>query len=214
LAGLTGQASATSINRLDNCTIDGDLAETTGTNQLFLSGCKVGTSVASVQNVGQWGTFNCRNTIFGPKTTGSIALNGSLVGMQLDAMSERSLFSAFNGRATIGSSANSFIALDEGESSATPMQAISATYTFARDRLFMPLTTLAGSVTATLSLTGAAALDFLPIDVYGTNGNTITVQFNAVTIKTIPSTDSFPSRYLFQASEDNALVVFVGTEVL
>lgn len=212
--GITGVVGGTTVSRLTNCTIDGLLSAATGSNALYLSSCRVGgADPTALTNISWNGIFNCRNVIFGPKSSNVVQLAGSGLLLQLDAMSERSLFSSGNGQATIATSVPVITALDEGESNADKILDSATTYTFnTAPRLYLPVTKLTLDRTIQLGLTGAAALDILPIDVYGTNGHTLTVQFNSTTIKTIAPTDT-PSRYLFQASEDNAIIAFVGTEV-
>jgi len=212
-AGLAGLIGTTTVNRLTNCSIDAGFTSV-GAQTLYLTDCRVGAGAPTTTiTIGWTGTVSVRNTIF-PMTSGHIALAGASLALQLDAASERSLFSSGsgNGQATIAFAVPGFQALDQGESNALQIDDAAATYTFnSGDRLVLAATKLTIDRTIQLSLTGAAALDILPLDVYGTNGHTLTVQFASVTIKAIASTD-VPARYLFQASEDNTIIVYVGAE--
>jgi hypothetical protein len=213
--GITAPAGAATISRLNNCTIDLDITAATGTNQIFLSGCKVGTGATLSHSIsGAWAVFNCRNTSFGPKSSGRVNLAGSSMGIQLDAMSERSLFSSGNGQASVTATLTPLVSLDQTEPNAQQLLDSATTYTFnTADRLYLAIPTLTADRIIQLSLTGAAALDLLPIDVYGTNGHTLTVQFASVTLRAILSTD-VPARYFFQASEDLLSITYVGAQNL
>jgi len=216
-AGITAPVIGATI-RLNNCSIDGNLTGSAiNTDAIVLDNCRVGNaSTTTTQTLGEWGSMIIRNTAFGPKSSGAIALAATLASLQLDAVSERSLFSTGSGQATIGSSTNAFIALDEGQQNAFPIDGVLSAFDFTMGpRLYLAPTTLAADKTIQLGLAfGPQALEVKPIDVYGTNGHTLTVQFSSATIRTISPSDPVPTRYVFQVSEDNAIIVFVGMENL
>ncbi len=105
-------------------------------------------------------------------------------------------------------------ALDQGEPNAAQVQDSASTYTFAVPRLLLPSTKLTVSRVIQLDITGAAALDILPLDVYGTNGHQLTVESagSGTPVLKVITTSLPPARYFFQVSEDATLLVYVGAQ--
>ncbi len=209
--GVTSAAPSDTVSYLTNCAIDGDMTSSSG-HSLYVNGCVIGAGAPIPTLSISWQSIlNIRNTLFGPFSTGHIAITAPSTTLQLDSVSERSLFSTTGGKATLSSNSFGIHALDEGESDAVQIADSAATYPVASGRVFLPPTKLTADRTIQLDLANTAALDILPLDIYSTNGHTLTVQFASVTIKTILTTH-VPARYFFQASEDNAVVVYVGAE--
>jgi hypothetical protein len=208
--GISAAFGGGTASYLSDCSIDDNMSST-GHN-LFLNDCRIGANAPLATIAISWiGILSCTGTLFGPMSTGHIAVTAPSTTLDLDSVSERSLFSATGGKATLSSNSFGVHALDQGEADAVQIADAAATYTVASGRLFLPSTKLTADRTIQLDLSNAAALDILPLDVYGTGGHTLTVQFASVTVKTILTTH-VPARYFFQASEDNAVVVYVGAE--
>jgi hypothetical protein len=215
-SGLAAPGAST-INRLNNCSIDGNMtAGAANTDQMFLNNCKIGeASATATLAIGPWGGFNIRNTSFGPKSSGSVTIDPSLSNFALDSTSERSLFKSGQGNGAISSSGNSWIALDEGESDAQTILDSAGFVDFSSaPRLVLTKSQLTLDRTLTISNSGSNPLEQKLIDVYGTNGHTLTIAYTGgagATTLAIPSTNPF-ARYVMQVSEDGAVLVFVGQE--